>query len=176
MEKTNYNAAKVSIYGKQFNIAGEASRGDILLYAKYVDEKIDSLIGRSQRPLNTNLMILIALNITEDLYRVKAERDDAIELLKDKNQKLEGAEGVSTEGVSFQEYEESCEERIKAEEKYKAALEEIADLKEENRLLYKKINEIREELDKIKKKSIQMQMFIPKENEIKSETQKTEEK
>ena len=158
------NTVKVSIYGKQYTIAGEASRGDILRYAKYVDEKIESLLGGKQKSLNADIMILIAMNIAEDLYKVISDRDEALDIIVEKDEALEGqSELWDKTNSAIQDYEEAKDEIHRLEKELASAKAEAANLKEENRQLYKKMYELREELDKIKNSSLQMQMFLPDE-------------
>ncbi len=158
------NTVKVNVYGKEYTIAGQASRGDILRYAKYVDEKIESLLGGKQKSLNADIMVLIAMNIAEDLYKVVSDRDEALEIIVEKDQALEGQNELwDKTNSAIQDYEEAKDEINRLEKEYAAVKTEAANLKEENRQLYKKMYELREELDKIKNSTLQMQMFLPDE-------------
>lgn len=160
------NSVRVSIYGKQYNIAGKASRGDILRYAKYVDDKIELLLGGRQRPLTVDIMTLAAMNIAEDLYSVKADRDEALEIIKEKDKEIEGYNRLwdkAKDGYknAKQDYEGAREEILTMEEECESARREAARLDEENRVLKKRVKDLMEEIENLRNANLQMQLFIP---------------
>lgn len=160
------NSVRVSVYGKQYNIAGKASRGDILRYAKYVDDKIELLLGGRQQPLTTDIMTLVAMNIAEDLYNIKADRDEALDIIKEKNKEIEGYNRLwdkAKDGYknARQEYEGAREEILSMEEECESARQEAARLDAENRVLKEKLKDLGEEIENLKNANLQMQLFIP---------------
>lgn len=164
------NSVRVSVYGKQYNIAGEASRGDILRYARYVDEKLELLLRGRDYPLTTDILILTAMNIAEDLYKIKADRDEALDIIKEKDKEINGYNKLWDEAKdgfrnARQEYEGAREEILSIEEEYEAVKQNAEELDSENRLLKAKIKELEEEIKALKDTNLQMQLFIPPEFE-----------
>ncbi|MBR6701449.1 MAG: cell division protein ZapA [Firmicutes bacterium] len=164
------NSVKVNVYGKQFNITGDASRGDIIRCARYVDEKLEMLLGGREYPVTTDILTLTAMNIAEDLYKIKADRDEALAVIKEKDKEINGYNKLWNEAKdgfrnARQEYEGAREEILSIEEDYESVKQNAAELDAENRLLRERVKELEEEIETLKDTNLQMQLFIPPEFE-----------
>ena len=164
------NSVKVNVYGKQFNITGDASRGDIIRCARYVDEKLEMLLGGREYPVTTDVLTLTAMNIAEDLYKIKADRDEALAVIKEKDKEINGYNKLWDEAKdgfrnARQEYEGAREEILSIEEDYEAVKRATAELDAENRFLKERVKELEEEIETLKDTNLQMQLFIPPEFE-----------
>lgn len=170
MGSKNNNSVKVSVYGKQYNISGDASRGDIIRCARYVDTKLELLLGGRDYPLTTDILTLTAMNIAEDLYKLKSDRDEALAVIKEKDKEIAGYNKLWNEAKdgfrnARQEYEGAREEILSIEEDYEAVKQNAVDLDAENRLLKERVKELEEEIETLKDTNLQMQLFIPPEFE-----------
>ncbi|MBQ4340374.1 MAG: cell division protein ZapA [Firmicutes bacterium] len=170
MGSNKINSVKVSVYGKKYNISGEASRGDIIRCARYVDEKLEMLLGGRDYPVTADILTLTAMNIAEDLYKLKADRDEALEVIKEKDKEIEGYNKLWNEAKdgfrnARQEYVGAREEILSIEEDYEAVKQNAVELDAENRLLKERVKELEEEIDHLKNTNLQMQLFIPPEFE-----------
>jgi len=64
-------ALDVEILGQKFTISSEAEEGYILKVAGYVDGKMQELMQASKPVAKSNVAMLAALNIADELHRLK---------------------------------------------------------------------------------------------------------
>lgn len=165
MGSLNSNRATVTIYGKTFGIVGDASSEDIKKYAEYVDEKIKECSGRSSRELNAGAVVLAALNMAEEFFKIKSERDEAVEMLEYNNREQENYSAAWDEAEeslnSSMDFESAREEILNLEKECERAREEAEDLKKENLKLTEKIEELKAVIEEMNSRNVQMQLYIP---------------
>lgn len=167
------NSVRVKVYGKEYNVAGTASRGDIIRCAKYVDDKMELLLGGREHPVTSDIMTLVAMNIAEDYYKVLADRAKALEVIKEKEQEIEGYnrlwdkanDGFKNAKLGF---EKAREEIQGLEAECESARKEAARLEEENSLMKEQIKSLKEEIDNLKNANIEMQLYMPLDFENKA--------
>ena len=150
MDTNRTKATEISVNGRKYRICGDSSPKDILRYAKYVNDKIGEL--KAQGPVGNagDFMTLTAINIAEDLFRIKQDRDEALDVILAKNRELFRLEDTGDDLAVF----DAELERVRAE----------ADkLREENRFLNKYIEDLKEEIRSLNDMHLQMQLFIPEE-------------
>lgn len=165
MGSFNNNRATVTIYGKTFGIVGDATSEEIKEYAEYVDAKIRELSGKSSRNLNVDIVVLAALNMAEEFFRIKAERDSAVEMIEEQNRaNASWSEAEDLIGSSM-DYESAREEILSLEKECERVRKEAEELKKKNLQLTEKIDELNAEIEKLNSRNIQMQLYIPDEQE-----------
>jgi cell division protein ZapA len=77
-------SVKVEIYGQMYPIQGELEESYIRRIALYVDEKM-RLISDVARTADTQrIAVLTALSIADELHRMKEERGEKEEILKER--------------------------------------------------------------------------------------------
>ena len=64
-------ALDVEILGQKFTISSEAEEGYMLKVADYVDGKMQELMQASKPVAKSNVAMLAALNIADELHRLK---------------------------------------------------------------------------------------------------------
>jgi cell division protein ZapA len=64
-------ALDVEILGQKFTISSEAEEGYMLKVAGYVDGKMQELMQASKPVAKSNVAMLAALNIADELHRLK---------------------------------------------------------------------------------------------------------
>jgi cell division protein ZapA len=64
-------ALDVEILGQKFTISSEAEEGYMLRVAGYVDGKMQELMQASKSVAKSNVAMLAALNIADELHRLK---------------------------------------------------------------------------------------------------------
>ena len=64
-------ALDVEILGQRFTISSEAEEGYMLKVAGYVDGKMQELMQASKPVAKSNVAMLAALNIADELHRLK---------------------------------------------------------------------------------------------------------
>jgi cell division protein ZapA len=64
-------ALDVEILGQKFTISSEAEEGYMLKVAGYVDSKMQELMQASKPVSKSNVAMLAALNIADELHRLK---------------------------------------------------------------------------------------------------------
>jgi len=65
---------EVKIYGQNYVIKGEADDQYMSVLADYVDEKMKMVAANTKVPTQSKLAILAAINISHELFQMKAEQ------------------------------------------------------------------------------------------------------
>ena len=68
-------ALDVEILGQKFTISSEAEEGYMLKVAGYVDGKMQELMQATKPVAKSNVAMLAALNIADELHRLKDSHD-----------------------------------------------------------------------------------------------------
>ena len=168
MENNRANITEIVINKRKYRISGDSSPKDIHRYAKYVNDKIAELQKQGASGNQGDFMTLTALNIAEDLYRIKQDRDEALDVILQKNRELEDfsqslQEGREQSAAELFRIEDPEDDRSAFEEELERVRAEADKLREENRFLNKYIEDLKEEIRGLKDMHLQMQMFIPEE-------------
>jgi cell division protein ZapA len=79
-------SVKVSIFGEDYPIRGEADSGYILRVGKYVDLKMREVAERLSGKSPLRVAVLAAMNITDELFK---EREDKEKRLSDVEKKAQ---------------------------------------------------------------------------------------
>lgn len=74
-------ALDVEILGQKFTISSEAEEGYMLKVAGYVDSKMQELMQASKPVSKSNVAMLAALNIADELYRLKDSHEAVLNRL-----------------------------------------------------------------------------------------------
>ncbi|MBN1351955.1 cell division protein ZapA [candidate division KSB1 bacterium] len=83
-----YNVLKVNIYGTDYPIRGNTNTEYIKKVAEYVDKKMRE-VDQSVAVVSTlKVAILAALNIADELFRERSEREEFTHDFEDKIRKL----------------------------------------------------------------------------------------
>ena len=68
-------SVKVNIFGEDYPIRGDAERGYILQVGKYVDQKMREVAERLSNKSPLRVAVLAAMNITDELFREREEKE-----------------------------------------------------------------------------------------------------
>ena len=74
-------ALDVEILGQRFTISSEAEEGYMLKVAGYVDGKMQELMQTSKPVAKSNVAMLAALNIADELHRLKDSHEAVLHRL-----------------------------------------------------------------------------------------------
>ncbi len=72
---------KVEIFGNEYRIKGQADAEYVKRVAAYVDEKMRQISQMSVTGAVSKIAILTAINIADELFRERQEREKAVEKL-----------------------------------------------------------------------------------------------
>ncbi len=76
MTKNDAKAVKVTIFGSEYTIRGEAGEAYIQKLAAYVNEKMNEIGHRSNLSQPLKISILAAINLADEVYRLRAQRQE----------------------------------------------------------------------------------------------------
>ncbi|MHB1610415.1 MAG: cell division protein ZapA [Sulfobacillus sp.] len=74
----------VTIYGEEYQLKGDLPEEVVQALAHHVDSRMRILASKSPRVSPTRLAVLTALNLTEELFRIQAERDELVQTMQQK--------------------------------------------------------------------------------------------
>lgn len=75
---------EVEIFGTRFTIKGEADEEYVRQLARYVDDKMRTLSRKSPIYGAHRVAVLTALNIADELFRLRRHQEDVDELIRKK--------------------------------------------------------------------------------------------
>ena len=81
-------ALDVEILGQKFTISSEAEEGYMLKVAGYVDGKMQELMQASKPVAKSNVAMLAALNIADELHRLKDSHEAVLNRLDQLSKKI----------------------------------------------------------------------------------------
>lgn len=82
------NVLKVRIYGAEYSIRGQADANYIKAIAEYVDKKMREVDTNVRVDSSLKVAILASLNITDELFKERAEKEHIRTQLEDKIKEL----------------------------------------------------------------------------------------
>ena len=80
------NKVNVKIYGREYTIAGDAEREQIMRVADYVDARMKEIAGGAPHCSVTDLAVLAAANVADEYYRAVQE-NRSLSAIKDQLEK-----------------------------------------------------------------------------------------
>jgi cell division protein ZapA len=80
--------AEVYILGQKYTIKGDASEKHIEMLAGYVDEQIKEVLDKAPNIAPLNAAILAAMNMAEEIHKLKAEQEDISKYIEEETEKL----------------------------------------------------------------------------------------
>ncbi|MBS3741091.1 MAG: cell division protein ZapA [Candidatus Cloacimonetes bacterium] len=72
----------VNIFGDKYSISGDTDKKKILKYAHYLDTKLSDLSNKSSIESKYKLAVLCSLNIIEELFNEKKQKEKIEKKLK----------------------------------------------------------------------------------------------
>ena len=75
MKKTT----EISIMGQKFMVKSDSNDDYVLRIAGFVDQKINEVMQSTKSVASLNVAILAAMNIADEYFKFKRDRDDRIE-------------------------------------------------------------------------------------------------
>jgi cell division protein ZapA len=81
-------ALDVEILGQKFTISSEAEEGYMLKVAGYVDGKMQELMQASKPVAKSNVAMLAALNIADELHRLKDSHEAIMNRLEQLSKRI----------------------------------------------------------------------------------------
>ena len=84
------NVLKVRIYGAEYSIRGQADANYIKAIAEYLDSKMREVDKSVRVDSSLKVAILASLNIADELFRERKEKDELRTQLEDRIKELNG--------------------------------------------------------------------------------------
>jgi len=72
---------EVEIFGEHYILKGGSSTEQMLAIAQYVNHKMKQLAGRNPRLSRSQVAVLAALNLADELTRLREEYDNLVKIL-----------------------------------------------------------------------------------------------
>ena len=82
------NTVEVYILGQRYTIKGDAPEEHIIKLATYVDSKLKEVHNSSPNITPVKASILAALNIADELFKIRNEQDEMTKYIEEKTQRL----------------------------------------------------------------------------------------
>lgn len=92
MKEEKLNVSKVMIYGQPYQIKGDASSSHLQEVARWVDQKMQEIGERNPRLDHAKIAVLAALNIADELLRVRKELEELYRLIDEMTSQPSGKE------------------------------------------------------------------------------------
>lgn len=86
---------RVEIFGQSYQIKGNASSSHIQEVAKWVDAKMKEIGKRSPNLDQTKVAVLAAINIADELLKVRKEVEEVYRMLDEDHQKEDHQKGIT---------------------------------------------------------------------------------
>ncbi|OGW17769.1 MAG: hypothetical protein A3G93_14900 [Nitrospinae bacterium RIFCSPLOWO2_12_FULL_45_22] len=75
---------RIEIYGRNYTVLGDGDEEYTIQLARYVDQKMREIAQQTSTISTLNLAILVALNITDELFRLREQIRTNESLLQEK--------------------------------------------------------------------------------------------
>lgn len=79
--KERNNSTRVIIYGEPYLLKGDASVNHIHQVAEWVDQKMKEIAKRNPKLDHTKIAVLAAVNIADELLRVRRELEELYQMI-----------------------------------------------------------------------------------------------
>lgn len=81
---------RVNIFGTEYPIKGDADPAYVERIAQFVDTKMREVSKQLSLPSMTKVAILAAMNITDELFKERAEREKTVSQFEERAAKMTG--------------------------------------------------------------------------------------
>jgi cell division protein ZapA len=81
---------RVNIFGTEYPIRGDADPAYVEKIAQFVDTKMREVSKQLSLPSMTKVAILAAMNITDELFKERAEREKTVSQFEERAAKMTG--------------------------------------------------------------------------------------
>ena len=81
---------KVNIFGTDYPIKGDADPEYVENIARYVDEKMKEVSRHLSLPSTTKVAILAAMNIADELFKERAEKEKTVTEMEERAAEISG--------------------------------------------------------------------------------------
>jgi cell division protein ZapA len=78
---------EVEIFGEYYTLKGDLAPEEIMMLARFVHDKMEELADRNPRLNRNHITILAALNIAEELKKIREEHDRLVKMLEEPEKK-----------------------------------------------------------------------------------------
>jgi cell division protein ZapA len=82
------HTVKVNIYGEDYPIKADIDSSYIIRVAQYVDKKMREAADRSPHRIPVKVAVLAAMNIADELFKEREDKDKKLSLVEEKAQTL----------------------------------------------------------------------------------------
>jgi cell division protein ZapA len=82
------HTVKVNIYGEEYPIKADIDSSYIIRVAQFVDKKMREVAERSSQRVPVKVAVLTAMNIADELFKEKEDKDKKLSLVEEKAQTL----------------------------------------------------------------------------------------
>ncbi len=82
------NKLQVDIFGQKYTLKGDADEEYVKRLASYVDQKMNEMAAHTPDNLFSKLAILTSINITHELFQLKADQKERAAVIGGKTQDL----------------------------------------------------------------------------------------
>lgn len=151
------NIITVKINGMEYNLRGEENNEYLQMVAKYVDNKINSLMSKNNKISRPDATILAAINLGDEVFKNKESFERANEnhknAVNEQKKLISELEGMKRDFAIVKEENDILKEKVKqseevvcnkeAEKQVEELTDEVAYLKEELALMQQTIDEFK---------------------------------
>jgi cell division protein ZapA len=86
LKEDKMNIARVVVYGQTYQLKGDAPISHMHEVAGWVDQKMNEVAKRNPKLDHTRIAVLAAINIADELLRVKKELVELYEMIGEENE------------------------------------------------------------------------------------------
>jgi cell division protein ZapA (FtsZ GTPase activity inhibitor) len=79
---------KVRLFSREYTIRGQGDRKYVERLAEFINAKAEEVQRRARVISTLDLVILTLLNVTDEMFRYKRDKEEAIKKLEEKTEKL----------------------------------------------------------------------------------------
>ncbi len=74
----------VVVYGEEYQLKGDLPEEVVEALAHHVDNRMRALAAKNPRVSPLRLAVVTAMNLTEEIFRLQAERDELVQTMQQK--------------------------------------------------------------------------------------------
>ncbi|HVP35461.1 MAG TPA: cell division protein ZapA [Terriglobales bacterium] len=88
LQEDKKQSIKVNIYGQEYPIRSDADATYVQQIAEYVDRKMKEVAEKVPARIHSQLAVLTALNIADELFKERADKEKKLSEVEEKTQSL----------------------------------------------------------------------------------------
>lgn len=88
LQEDKKQSIKVNIYGQEYPIKSDADATYVQQIAEYVDRKMKEVAEKVPARIHSQLAVLTALNIADELFKEREEKEKKLSEVEEKTQSL----------------------------------------------------------------------------------------